>query len=343
MGSKKTNRSIFDNSPTLRIEQESNRKRVSDSDVDIDALLNEPIPENDCEPIQLTAFVKRQYAGYQHLGKKCALFEYRMGIVLIREKSNKNHGEWENHIESEYPFSSRTASTYMRIARLSNEDEASSMTANALKEKHGIIQYRKDPEPPTDAWEDGQDNGPEDDGMADLESLGNVVKKLADASRALCQKVDSLPPDSYNSPERHGAFLKGFVTDIEGAARNQLRAIMRMLSMAEEATEGALANIREDLHRLEDRLILLADAKMERDDSWQSLPVDPKPLGIEFTCDDCGQVEDFPFPEVFKCRRVHDWSVGGPRTLCPECLDTWIDQHYVEEVVEVEEEQEEAA
>lgn len=313
MDNKKTNRSIFNYSPILPIEPESNQKHVSD----IDALLNEPIPEDDCEPNQLTSFVKRQYEGYLKVGRQCSAFQYRMGSVLIRER--QIHKPWEEYVRKTYEFSPRTALNYMKTAQLATEEEALRTPPTELYQNKGIIPYRKDSKPPTNDVDDGQDKEPEDDGMIDLETLGNVVKKVTNNARALAEKVQSLPPDSYHSPEKHGAFLKGFATEIEGAMRNLCRAVDAMLTMAEQATEGALRSIRKDLHRLRKKMLTLVDSDLATD-------VLDDPQSLVLTCTDCGEVEDFPTPDAFECRRVHDWSMGGPATFCPECLYKHHDQ-----------------
>lgn len=108
-----------------------NQKALSDlpgSDLDLSALLHEPIPTEKDDVAQRELFIKRQYEGERFSGLMNALFQRRIGLVLIGLQQQTKHGEWEDYVSRIFPFCPRTASTYMRIARQVSEAEATQHT-----------------------------------------------------------------------------------------------------------------------------------------------------------------------------------------------------------------------
>ncbi len=172
--------------------------------------------------------------------------------------------------------------------------------------------------------------------MADIQTVGNVVKKVTTTARNLWEKVEALPPESYNSAERHGAFLKGFATDIEGAVMNMYRTVVKLTELARDANEGALADVAGDLQRLQSTLSALeGNVSVPATDASQ----DDDRFVLTLTCHDCGCTEEFAGEDEqhifhdFANRQVHDWMIEGLNTLCPDCLDALCDHEVAREEV----------
>ncbi len=148
-----------------------NQKELSDlasTDIDLHGLLSEEIPSQDADVSQREMFIKRQYEAERITGGLNAVFRRRMGIVLIGLQKQKKHGEWEDYVRATYPFSSRTAYTYMRIARETTEEEALQHGMHDLMLKLGLTQGSEPPE--TD---------PLDTAVAKLKSIWRDVMQLS--------------------------------------------------------------------------------------------------------------------------------------------------------------------
>ena len=117
---------------------------LPDADVDLHALLAEPIPPDEDEPKQRELFIKRQYRGEQLSGRMNALFRWRMGVVLLKLKAETRHGEWESYVLQTFPFSVRSASTFMAIARQATAEEASQHSPFDLMVKLGLAKPSND-------------------------------------------------------------------------------------------------------------------------------------------------------------------------------------------------------
>ena len=155
----------------------SNPKALSDllnSDLDLQALLAEPLPDEESDTIQKELFVKRQYAGEQLAGKMNALFQRRMGVVLLMIRKEKKHGEWESYVQSTFPFCPKTACNYMNIARHASEKEAQEHTAYDLMLKLGLAKPSK-----------GSTGNALDSAVAKLKTVWKAVMQLSQYNGAL--------------------------------------------------------------------------------------------------------------------------------------------------------------
>jgi len=235
--------------------KKANRKPVSE--IDVDALLLEALPDEHTERVQLVAFVKRQYAGYQIVGRKTSLFQYRMGQVLCQLRPQSSQGQWESFIQATFEFTVRTARNWIRLAEASSEEEAKTTPATELMQAKGVIPYRteKSQKPPETSG--SQPTADPDDGMADLDTVGNKVAKVTRLARELKQQIESLPPQSYASNEKHAAFLKSFATEIEGAILNLYRSIVALEEQVKSANDASLADAQQALEYHKARLAVL--------------------------------------------------------------------------------------
>ena len=110
----------------------------SDHDLDeLPALIAEPIPGRDVERAQRELFIKRQYRGEQTIKTLNALFQIRMGIVLLGLKAQVGHGKWEAYVASTFPFSRRSAVEFMDLGREIDEEDASKYSPYDLRVKLG--------------------------------------------------------------------------------------------------------------------------------------------------------------------------------------------------------------
>ena len=234
------------NSPTLRVPPEANQKHVSDldDDVDIGALLSESLPDSDCEPAQLTLFVKRQYKGYQSVGKRSAHFQYRMGCVLLREKASKKHGEWEDYINTTYNFTSRAARNWMRLSESVNEDEAKATPATELMQELGILNAKKDPNPPQP--------------KPRIETTGNIVKSIVGAVEKLKEQTDTIGKREGLSVKKNPDQIQAIATKIDLAIQQLFKSLTRIWINA-----GSNPDLDAHLTQLFERQIALLQSQIE--------------------------------------------------------------------------------
>ena len=319
-------------SPTVR-PPDKGKSEVS-ADLDVDAALAEPLPDDHTDPIQLVAFIKRQYKACDRIGKQCSLFQWRMGRALILDKKTKPHGQWLDHVAETYPFSSRSATDYMRLAESATLDEATNTPITELMQRKGIVSYRKEKPPAEERGPDdnGADEreGPPDPGMADLKALGNKVAKVTTVARDLQEQTAILPPHSYSNNEKHAAFLKDFARQIRGAILDLYRAIVQMREFVKASNDAALADALTSLDDAKEVLAVLEQPILTAAPETAQ-PTAPADFVLRLTCADCGCEDEFRAADEysllteFDTRQIHDWMIDDPIigesiTLCPDCL-----------------------
>ncbi len=161
-------------------------------------------------------------------------------------------------------------------------------------------------------------------------TTGNIAKSITGSVDKLTEQAETIGKPGGLSVTDNVDAIQKIATEIDSAIVGLFKSLYRIYQNSVTNPE-----LRNHLRQVFDRQLQILR---------EQLTIEKAALTL--VCDDCGEIENYAFPEAFECRRVHDWSIGGPRTLCPECLDAWIDQHYQEEVVvdeEEEDEKEEAA
>lgn len=158
-----------------------------------------------------------------------------------------------------------------------------------------------------------------------ITTTGNIAKSITGSVDKLTEQTETIGKPGGLSVADNVDAIQKIATEIDSAIVGLFKSLYRIYQNSVTNPE-----LRNHVRQVFDRQLQILR---------EQLTIEKAALTL--VCDDCGEIENYAFPEAFECRRVHDWSIGGPRTLCPDCLDTWIDQHYVEEVEE--EEVEEAA
>ncbi len=213
------------------------RRRESATVADLHAAIAESIPEEAAEMHVLFGYLHRMHASVTRALSRVAILQWRMGRVLIQIRDQTKHGNWEDRIEAECPFSLSSAKNYIVAAEYCSEGEAETTKPTTL---YKLARRRRD---------DAQDSTKESEASETQAlppprltpgKLKQKLKALRDSTLAMCNAVSA----------NDGAAIKGIYEESKIDAIKDLDTMLEYV----EATTSNLTNTATAIKRVREAI-----------------------------------------------------------------------------------------